>query len=282
MTIDNKKVKMKKTTIILFLIFAGITVKPQISIYSGYNSLFSNYTTFNTFIDSYNSYQQDLSSGAGHSGFMSGYNWGVSYSAMVFYFDINYSQIFCSRTSAFQNGTSRQFDLKYNHINTGIGLGKQAEKFGIWAVGYLDFGDIYLKTYYVYKDGSKDISMTHQLSGCYVGMVAMKFIYGVKASISLTEHLGLSIFAGRMAKNNLSWKDSDTHIALQDLNSGKLLDGLMDEIPTDYAKYWELGGTTYAYRNYTTAKDSNVGCDLGGFNLSVGIKWDIPGTKIEE
>ncbi|MDD5571025.1 MAG: hypothetical protein PHD97_07690 [Bacteroidales bacterium] len=272
---------MKKYFLISVFILAVSAVKPQISIYGGYNSLFSNYTTFNTFVDSYNAYQTDMLSKCGHSGFMGGYTAGVTYSAMVFLCDINYNQIFCTRTAKFQDGGSRRMDLKYNYIVTGIGIGKQFEKIGIWAVGYLNFGDIYLNSYYEFQDGSKDIGSTRQLNGCYVGMVAMKFMYGIKTSIKVVKNLNLLIYAGYMAKNSLGWKDDYSHFTLQDLSYGKMLDGRMDEIPTDYKKYWELGGTTYAYRTYTDKWNSTVGCDLGGFNLSIGIKWDIPGTKTE-
>lgn len=273
---------MKKFIILLFLVFAALSAKPQLSFYGGYNTLLSSYPTMNKFLDSYNTSQAStLSKSPGHFGMMNGYNAGIIWSMSVFYFDIGFSQIFSGQKAEFNTGDSRHFKLKFNYENVGIGFGKQTEKFGIWAVGNLIFGDIYMRTYYEYKDGSRDIGPSHQLNGNYVGIVAMKQSYGIKAQVPIAKNLNVLVYLGYLTGYNLCWKKDNLHFYLSDINYPKMTYDQMYEIPTDYVKYWELGGTSSAYHGYTSDKNSYVGCDLGGLNLSIGVKWDIPGTKIE-
>lgn len=260
----------------------SVTANAQLCISGGTRAMYTSYATMNDFRTSFNSYLSDrIDRELKPFTLGKGYELGLTYQLGVMYFNIvSYSQLFYSRTVKYKTGEMRHFDLRLNSYTSGLGFGYcNDDDVSFYIVGNLMTASAILKTYYEYNDGSIDMGPSHQLNGRYTCLISMKPTVSARYSMPLTENLSFYGNLEYVFAYNIRFDKGNLKFYMYDLNEEKMMANQMSELPCDYEKYYELGGTWSAY--YSQGDNNYVEGDISGFMLTLGVKYNIPGTKVE-
>lgn len=255
----------------------------QLSLVAGPKMLFTGYSTYNEFRNSFNSYNQDIiDKELKPFSIGKGYQIGLTYELGLMFFNIcTYNKLLYSRSVLYNEGNKRHFDLKFNHFSTGLGFGYgKQEEMGFWLYCNLNSGSLILKTYYKYADGSKNFSPSKIVNGKYTCLVSMKPSIVARFIYPLMENLSLFADVEYYFPYNIRFKEGTLKFYLYDIDDDKIMNDGMSCLPTEYDTYMEMGGRWSDY--YSEYGNKWVEGDISGLDISIGVKFDLPDSDVYE